>query len=196
MSMGVRCLAYCLMGNHYHFVLRTDEPRLSEAMQWLEARYAEYFNVSNELVGHLFQGRFHSLLIDTDRYLYEVLRYVVLNPVCAHICPDVSNWAWSSYAATVGDRSHAEWFDRTALLRLFSTDDAIAVGAYVRSVRAAKIKAPALCTPARLKRLDVDETIRAAYATGRYSLRDLAKQHGVSSTSILRALRRGVTKGV
>src|SRR5262245_18237654 len=66
-----RCLAYCLIDNHYHLVLRSEELRLSEGMQSLNARYAEHFNLAYGLTGHLFQGRFQSKVIESDSYLLE-----------------------------------------------------------------------------------------------------------------------------
>src|SRR5262245_52103526 len=116
---SLRCLAYCLMTNHYHFVFRTGEPKLTEAMQWIDARYAEHFNVAHTLSGHVFQGRYRAELIDTDAYLLQAIRYVLLNPVRAGMCERVADWTWSSYDATVGLRRHGEWFGRAATRALF-----------------------------------------------------------------------------
>src|SRR5262245_33806141 len=109
------CLAYCLMDNHYHLVLRTDEPGLSAGMQQINSRYAGHFNLAYETTGHVFQGRYHENLIEADAYLLEVIRYIALNPVRAGLCESARDWEWSSYAAVVGDRSHGRWFDRSAV---------------------------------------------------------------------------------
>ncbi len=73
--------AWCLMGNHFHLVVETPEPNLSEGMRLLNGIYTQYFNKNHGRVGHLFQGRFHSIVVEKNRYLLELIRYVVLNPV-------------------------------------------------------------------------------------------------------------------
>ena len=73
--------AYVLMTNHFHLVIQTREANLSRGMQWLNGKYAGWFNHRHKRSGHLFQGRFHAFLIEKETYFAEVLRYVVLNPV-------------------------------------------------------------------------------------------------------------------
>ncbi len=72
---------WCLMGNHFHLVVETPEPNLSEGMRVLNGTYTQHVNREHGRTGHLFQGRFHSILVDRNPYLLEVIRYVVLNPV-------------------------------------------------------------------------------------------------------------------
>jgi REP-associated tyrosine transposase len=96
-----RCHAYCLMPNHYHLLVETPAPDLSSGMQALNSRYAAGFNWRYGLVGHLFQGRFHSLLVESERHLLELVRYVLLNPVRAGLCERPQEWEWSSYRATL-----------------------------------------------------------------------------------------------
>ena len=78
-------LAYCLMGNHYHFVLHTRRANLSLLMRHLNGVYTQAFNWRHGKVGHLFQGRFKAILVDRDAYLLEVCRYMELNPVRARM---------------------------------------------------------------------------------------------------------------
>src|SRR5688572_26326927 len=73
---GWRCHAYCLMPNHYHLVISTPEPDLSAGMHHLNLRYARRFNARYGHEGHLFDRRFHSILIRSDWHLLEVIRYV------------------------------------------------------------------------------------------------------------------------
>ena len=73
---GLKLYAWVLMTNHYHLFLRTPEPHLSRAMHRLNQRYAEYFNRRHRRVGHLFQGRFKSVLVDSESYFLELARYV------------------------------------------------------------------------------------------------------------------------
>ncbi|MEO8219044.1 MAG: transposase [Acidobacteriota bacterium] len=72
--------SYVLMTNHFHLVVQIPEASLSKGMQWLSGTYAGWFNKRYERSGHLFQGRFHSFLVEDETYLTEVNRYVVLNP--------------------------------------------------------------------------------------------------------------------
>jgi len=108
-------LAYCLMGNHYHFVLHTREANLSMLMRHVNGVYTQSFNRRHGKVGHVFQGRFKAILVDRDAYLLEVCRYVELNPVRAALVTEPADWAWSSYRAHVGKASSPDWLDTVGL---------------------------------------------------------------------------------
>jgi putative transposase len=99
---GWLCSSYCLMPNHYHLLVETPEPDLSAGMQEINSLHAMWFNWRYALDGHLFQGRFKSVLVESEAHLLELARYVVLNPVRAGLCESPSEWVWSSYRATVG----------------------------------------------------------------------------------------------
>jgi putative transposase len=94
---GWRLHAYCLMTNHFHLLIETSEANLSPGMQLLLSRYARYFNERFSFEGHLFQQRFTSRLIGTERQYAEALRYIALNPVRAGLCAHPSEWPWSSF---------------------------------------------------------------------------------------------------
>jgi putative transposase len=111
-------LAYCLMGNHYHFVLYTRRANLSLLMRHINGVYTQAFNRRHLKVGHLFQGRFKAILVDRDAYLLEVCRYVELNPVRARMVAAPSDWAWSSYRVHAGSAGRQEappWLDVAGL---------------------------------------------------------------------------------
>jgi REP-associated tyrosine transposase len=76
-----RLHAYVLMPNHYHLMVETTQPNLSRSMQWLNGSYTTWFNRRHRRVGHLFQGRFKSIVLDGESYALELSRYVHLNPV-------------------------------------------------------------------------------------------------------------------
>jgi hypothetical protein len=69
------------MDNHYHLLVRTADPNLSEAIRWLQVSYSSAFNWAYRMDGHLFQGRFRSVLIEDVHGVVEVARYLHLNPV-------------------------------------------------------------------------------------------------------------------
>jgi REP element-mobilizing transposase RayT len=94
--------AYCLMPNHYHLVVETPEPNLSVGMHRLNFLSAQSFNRRHGVDGHLFQGRFHSPLVETPQHAIELSRYVVLNPVRAGLVKQPADWRWSSYRAAAG----------------------------------------------------------------------------------------------
>jgi putative transposase len=103
---GWSVTAWVLMTNHFHVVIQTPEPNLSRGMQWLNGVYAGWFNARHHRSGHLFQGRFKAVLVDSQRYFAEVLRYVVLNPVRAKMVERPEDYRWSSYHVTAGQEAH------------------------------------------------------------------------------------------
>lgn len=96
------CHAYCLMDNHYHLIIETPEGNLSKGMRQLNGVYTQRFNKRHNRVGHVFQGRYKSIVVDKENYLLEVSRYVVLNPVRAKAVEKPEEWKWSSYQGTAG----------------------------------------------------------------------------------------------
>ena len=92
-------LAYCLMPNHVHFVaIPEKEYSLAKTFNTSHMRYAQYLNKKNNLIGHLWQGRFFSCVLD-EIYLYATVRYIENNPVRANLVKDTEEWRWSSALA-------------------------------------------------------------------------------------------------
>lgn len=116
-------LAWCLMGSHIHLVLRSRRAALSRAMHQLTTGYAKRYNLRHRRLGHVFQGRFHSLLVHRDAYLLEVVRYVLLNPVRANLCLGAADWRWSSARAALGLRPTPAWADFTIIYELMGPPD-------------------------------------------------------------------------
>jgi hypothetical protein len=90
------------MTNHYHLLIETPKPTLARGMRQLNGVYTQAFNRRHRRVGHLFQGRYHAVLVERDPHLLELCRYVVLNPVRVKACRAAGEWRWSSYRATAG----------------------------------------------------------------------------------------------
>ncbi|MGR3319202.1 MAG: transposase, partial [Candidatus Anammoxibacter sp.] len=67
---------YCIMSNHYHLLIETHEANLSAAIQWLNISYAVFYNKKHQRIGHIFQGRFKSILVDKDEYIKQLSRYI------------------------------------------------------------------------------------------------------------------------
>lgn len=119
---GWRCHAYCLMPNHFHLVIETPEPNLSYGLQLLLGTYAQWFNHRHGFTGHVFQGRFHSVLVESEEHLIELARYIVLNPVRAGLCEKPEDWPWSSYRAVVTRVSPPRFLTVNFLLGHFGRD--------------------------------------------------------------------------
>lgn len=99
---GWVCHAYCLMTNHYHLLIETPRPTLARGMRQLNGVYTQAFNHHHGRSGHLFQGRYHAVVVEKEAHLLELCRYVVLNPVRVKACRTAGEWRWSSYRATAG----------------------------------------------------------------------------------------------
>jgi len=131
---AARCHAYCLMDNHYHLLLRTAEADLSDAVRQLNGVHAQRFNRRHQRRGHVFEGRFRAPLVDTDEYLLEAIRYIVLNPVRAGAVARPEDWLWSSHRAMVGLVKEAKFLAFEEALGMFGPDLERARSAYGRFV--------------------------------------------------------------
>jgi REP-associated tyrosine transposase len=115
----VNCIAYCLMWNHTHLLLRPAEQPLSRLMQHLNSAYCQWFNRRHDRVGHVLQGRFKSRWVDDDLYFLRVLRYIVRNPVAAGYVNDPGEWRWSSHRATAGLEGASSFLDVQSVWDVF-----------------------------------------------------------------------------
>jgi putative transposase len=92
-----RLYAYVLMANHYHLLIETLQANLSNIMHFINGSYSTYYNIKRKRTGHLFQGRYKSIIVDKDSYFLELTRYIHLNPVKAGIVKSPEEYKWSSY---------------------------------------------------------------------------------------------------
>jgi len=118
-----RCHAYCLMPNHYHLLLATPEPNLSRGMRQLNGIFTQRFNHIHGRVGHVFQGRFHAVVVERETHLVELARYVVLNPVRAGMVAAAEEYRWSSLRPCLGLEARPEWLSCAPILDEFGSPE-------------------------------------------------------------------------
>ncbi|MEO8604100.1 MAG: transposase [bacterium] len=107
---GAALYAWCLMPNHIHALIRSGPTPLSLLMRRWIGPYASYFNRRHDRIGHLFQNRFKSILVDETAYFLQLVRYIHLNPVRAGLCrqlADLDAYPWSGHATLLGLRQMA-----------------------------------------------------------------------------------------
>jgi putative transposase len=98
--------AYALMPNHLHLLATpSDSTGLARMMQWVGRYYVPYFNAKFNRTGTLWQGRFRTSVVESERYFMVCSRYIELNPVRAGMVGDPADYLWSSYGHHVGIRS-------------------------------------------------------------------------------------------
>jgi putative transposase len=139
----VQCVAYCLMWNHTHLLLRPAQQPLSRLMQHLNSAHCQNFNRRHGRVGHLLQGRFKSLWVEDDIYFLRVLRYIVRNPVAAGYVNDPAAWTWSSYRATAGLEPAPPCLDVQAVWNMFDHTHIATAAEQFRIFAGAEIDDPA-----------------------------------------------------
>lgn len=116
--------AYVLMGNHYHLLLKTLEENLSKkGMQWIGSTYTRKFNLLNKRSGHLFQGRFKSIIVENEAYLLRLSCYIHRNPLKAVIVERLSDYKWSSYPYYAYRKKAPDWLKTSLILGQVSGKD-------------------------------------------------------------------------
>lgn len=110
--------AYVLMENHYHLLIKTREANLSRAIQWLGVSYAVWFNSKHSRVGHLFQGRFKSFLVENEEYFTALCYYIHGNPLRAGITEDIKKYDWSSCKAYSNLKYKPRWLKMDLILSM------------------------------------------------------------------------------
>ena len=119
----VDIFAYVLMDNHYHLLLRTRKANLSKSMHWLGSTYTRRFNLRHVRSGHLFQGRYKSILIQNEDYLMQLSCYIHRNPLRAGISNRLAAYPWSSYKAYAYNTNCPDWLNTKLILSQFAEKD-------------------------------------------------------------------------
>ncbi len=119
----IAIIAYCLMPNHYHFLVRSNSDNaVARFIQRLFNSYAQAFNRQEKRTGTLFEGRAKSVLVDDESYLIELCRYMHLNPVVAGLVSRPEDWMYSNYLEWIGKRNGA-LCDREFIYSYFAKPD-------------------------------------------------------------------------
>ncbi len=133
---SARVHAYCWMTNHVHLLVQVSDAPLGKLMMRIAGRYARTVQKRLHTTGHLFEKRYHSVLVDADAYLLELLRYIHLNPVRARMVERPSAHPWSSHHNYLGERTDS-WITTDFGLSMFHAERSVAIAAYVRFVNEA-----------------------------------------------------------
>jgi REP element-mobilizing transposase RayT len=136
-KFSARLHAYCWMSNHLHLVMQAGTEPISRPMHDIAAEFARAMQLKMATTGHFFERRYHASLVDTDRYMLALLKYVHRNPVAAGICANVGEYRWSSHHNYTGARTQP-WLTTDFALGLLSTDRTRAMAAYRSFVEAAE----------------------------------------------------------
>lgn len=129
-----RVWAWCQMSNHYHLLIETLRPTLSQGMREVNGVYTQSFNRRHGRAGHVLQGRYKAVLVQKETYLLELSRYVVLNPVQAGMVETAGDWLWSSYRGVMGKSAAPDWLAVNPTLELFHAQRGPARRAFARFV--------------------------------------------------------------
>lgn len=133
---GARLHAYCYMSNHLHALIQVSGLPLGRIMLRIAGQYARRTQARLLTTGHLFEKRYHPVLVDTDTYLLELVRYVHLNPVRAGLASSPREYPWTSHHAYLGAKEEP-WVTVDFALSLFGTRREAAVTAYDKFVQQA-----------------------------------------------------------
>ena len=121
-KFGVAVLAYILMGNHYHLLLRAPEGTLSASMQQAMGVFVRHTNDRIGLDGSLFKSRFYSKAVETDPYVLTATRYIHRNALDISATAPIAAYRWSSYGIYLGKRPVPDFFDPEPVMQLFGGD--------------------------------------------------------------------------
>ncbi|MBD3422187.1 MAG: hypothetical protein GF398_18905 [Chitinivibrionales bacterium] len=133
---GCKCFAWCLMPNHYHFLIRAGEFPLSKLLRPVNGIYARRFNKKHNRTGYLFQDRFKSVLCQDMAYAEELIRYINLNPIRAGLVKSINGllrYEWCGHAYLLGKAKAPgdAFLNREETLRRFGANPQAAVQKYL-----------------------------------------------------------------
>ena len=130
----VRVVAYCMMTNHYHLLVQTPDANLSRSMRHLNGVYTQRYNRKYGYDGQLFRGRYKSIVVESDSYALELVRYIHRNPMEAGIVDTLQKYTWSSHKPYLSDAKKWNWLHKDYILKLFSKSKPESIRLYKRFV--------------------------------------------------------------
>lgn len=130
---GYRVHGFCCMSNHVHLAIQIGQVSLSKIIQNLSFRYTRWINRRKRRIGHLFQGRYKAVLVDQDRYLLELTRYIHLNPVRAGLVRKPADYRWSGHRGYLG-KQDIPWLTTDWVLSQFGRRVSVARKRYQQFV--------------------------------------------------------------
>jgi len=113
--------AYVLMDNHYHLLVCTRQANLKKAMHWFGTTYTQRYNRQHSRSGHLFQGRYKSIIIQNDAYLLQLSYYIHRNPLRAAMVKRLADYPWSSYRFYGYGKKAPDWLSTELILSYFKS---------------------------------------------------------------------------
>ncbi|MDD3840137.1 MAG: transposase [Clostridia bacterium] len=119
----IQIVAYCVMDNHIHLVLKGKINDISKALKKVNTRYAMRYNNDFDRVGHVFQGRYKSEIIKDTTHLLQAIRYVHANPIKAGLIGDIDKYSWSSYKEYLEDVTIINSEAREFILDIFNGEE-------------------------------------------------------------------------
>lgn len=127
------CLAYALIPNHFHLLLRTGDRPIATSMRRLLTSHAVNFNKKYKRTGHLFQNRYKDIVCQEDAYLLELVRYINLNPLRAGVVNDIEHldkFTFCSHSRLIKNSAPQSWFGKDEILSLFANSEQKAIRKY------------------------------------------------------------------
>jgi putative transposase len=117
---NVRVAAYCLMFNHYHLLLQTPDANLSRSMRHLNGVYTQRYNKKHSCDGQLFRGRYKSIVVESDSYVLELVRYIHRNPLESGLVDNLQKYQWTTHKIYLSNSKKWNWVHKDYILKLFS----------------------------------------------------------------------------
>ncbi|MHB8071035.1 MAG: transposase [Candidatus Cryosericum sp.] len=211
---GWDIMAYCVMDNHYHLVTRTPLQNLSAGMHTINGSFGEVYNARHAHRGHVFQGRFYSVVFNSDSHLLEACRYTVLNPVRAGLVESPAAWPWSSYACSAfGNRGRVPVSDEMLLSMMGARGLPYSRAAYQEFIQAgvglprpdclqrrregrpSTLRQAMATLPCKMKKDEFGVAVALLRGQGR-TLREIADAMGVSRMTVARSLDENGNRGL
>ena len=131
---NVKVAAYCLMTSHYHLLIKTPDANLSRAMRHLNGVYTQRYNKRHNFDGQLFRGRYKSIVVESDSYALELVRYIHQNPLKAALVDNLQKYNWSTHKAYLSNAIKWNWVYKDFILKLFSKSKQESIKLYKRFV--------------------------------------------------------------